>query len=190
MRKALSFVEIMVVAVVLALVLALFVQALSTVGRTFFAGNLNHAVQGAALVMAELEADLRQAARDPRTGAAVVVDGNAVSFHRLELTGGRGTLVPVRWFIEGAALKRSVWDVAAGKYVTRAVPAVRVDAGAGLVVRTEGPLVSVSVTVLARDRRHSGVAGGAQDAVVARTLVNVPYASQVSARFCRIAGAR
>lgn len=188
-KTGLSFVEIMIVSVVLVMVIGLVAQGVSMAGLYFFTGQLNHAVQGAALVTAQLEADLRQAARDPRTGAALVQADGAISFYRIERqAGGRGALVPVRWSVgagtgDAAELRRTSWD--GRRFVTRAVPLVLVARAAGIAVHTDGPLVSVAVAVLARDRRNTGLAGGANDAVGARVMVAIPFATQLSARFLK-----
>ena len=207
-RQGGSFVEILIAFVVALLVLALASRAAVLGSGYVRMGELAHAVTGAAEAGAELEADLRQAVRDPASGAATrVTTGaagasgaalSAVAFYRA-VPGDAGVrVVPVRWSLESAGpraarLVRTAWDPDANRWTRHALPAVTCgtphDADASsqpqLCVTDDAAhsLVTVEAIVLARDRETPGLVGSGADRVSARVTVSIPACTRLAARF-------
>lgn len=178
-RKGLTLVEVCVAAVVLAILLSVMFAALAMAKSHFLAGELSHAIQGAVVLSAQIEDDLRAAVRDPASDVAFdatpAPDGDpAFGFYRWIARPGGAAVIPVRWRLRPAAggvatLERTAWDPDAGRAVTERhawvpIPVLTgagADTRSGLVVSAQAELATLLITVLARSRAVDAPGAGA-----------------------------
>jgi hypothetical protein len=166
-------------------------MSISHLARTYFvSGQLSHALQGALVVSATLEDDLRQATRDPRDNVAIVTGADpnpSISFYRgaYVTLDGRVALVPVRWVMktegEQGYLVRTAWDHDRGAWDTTSyrwapVPLAGTD-GKGMGFRIAGDgdndVLTILVAVLARAKKLE-MAGAGQDRATVQISVSIP----------------
>lgn len=194
-RNGLTLVEVCVAAVILALLLSVMFAALSMAKSHFLAGELSHAIQGAVVVGALIEDDLRAAVRDPATDVAIDAapsrNGDpAFGLYRWISRPGGAAVIPVRWRLRSgdrpdlATLERTAWDPDAGKPVTErhawiSIPTLTgtgSDTRSGLTVIADvanSELTSVLLTVLARPRAVDAP-GARTDRITIPLAVGVP----------------
>ncbi|MBI4863261.1 MAG: hypothetical protein HY815_23800 [Candidatus Riflebacteria bacterium] len=121
-RQGFSIVELAVSVGIFSLILYILMTATSLAKTYFLSDQLSHAIQAAVVLGSELEDDLRQAVRDPKTGQALKVGteaGLSLSFYRGVAAPQETAViaVPTRWSLkeEPSAkvgyLSRTTWNL-------------------------------------------------------------------------------